>query len=160
MSITERQTHTFAELLAGREAEFPTLARAATHTVPAHDVVIYWMTDANAESLTNFQQIFRTNCKTSPDKDATQATAEALTELLTKINLTLRHGDPGRQDFRMWCGGYRHYLGRDLTDDDKLILRPLSEPFLRVIEQDEFDVYLDYPIYEWIAETSLQVVPA
>lgn len=178
-----REDFTFAQLVEGREDEFPILARAVRETMPAHDVRIEWL----VETLTagtwpptegivsrfhrarwfNYQQIFRYPYH-GPTPQGSEMTgghdsvANARTAFLARVEQTLIYGVPHRDLYApiTACGGYKHFLGREINDADVLKLRPLREPFLWTHEWDyEIGVPLDTPKYEWLAEVSLQVVP-
>jgi hypothetical protein len=163
---------TFAGLVQGREVEFPTLARAARNTQPAHDVVIEWLVDGpnGPERWRNFTQIVRWPYKGATEQGARSRGSDenshkAVVAFLRCVDETLRDGRPHRETTGMpiaWCGGYRHYLGRELTDSDILVLRPLREPFLWTHDwkfRDREWVELYTPEYEWLAEFSLEVIP-
>lgn len=176
LPVPKKEDFAFAELVQGREKEFPTLARAAQNSRPANDVRIEWTLNKFDGGKIgwgiwhNYQQIFRypycgpvrqgsdsQGGHTSPDT--------ARTEFLHSVEQVLIHGQPFRalEGTGMpytCCGGYRHFLGRDLSPADTLSLRPLREPFLWTHEWDyELGVPLETPKYEWLAEVSLQVVP-
>jgi hypothetical protein len=56
-----------------------------------------------------------------------------------------------------FCGGYRHFLGRDLADNDTIRLRPLRDlVLLKNRQAPDFDGYAE----EWLSEFSLEVTPA
>lgn len=137
--VAER--HPLAELVKGREAEFPTLARAAQNVVPARNPKIEWTVDG--EEWFNYTQIFR---RRDADSDV------ARDALLREIEDALKHGVRAISSMSRLLSGYYTYLGRDLLDDDVLTLRPLREAFRRQPWQASGD-------YEWLAEVALQVVP-
>ena len=149
---------TFAELIAGREAKYPTLARAQANSRPANRERIEWTVDVNSTLRSdvwhNYTQIIRWAYSADEDKE------RATDEFLTAVEKVLVHGVPSSivnpHPFTT-CGGYRHYLGRELNDNDVITLRPLREP--RFMRLDRYGVPLDTPVYEWLAEFSLQVVP-
>lgn len=148
---------TLADLTRGREKEFPTIARAAKETAPAHDAVINWIfkKDGGVVSWWNYTQIFRAVWgEWSP-----LSKAETLTKFLREIEEVLEHGTryrPNHPDpWPSFCGGYRFFLNSDLRDGDTLILRPLREPMLREITAPEDPSRS----YEWICELSLEVIP-
>lgn len=169
-----REDFTFAELLVGHEDDYPTLARAVRGTSPAHDVRIEWLVDALGGHYIwhNYQQIFRFPYRGpvqqgSDSEGGHDSAQEARKAFLAAVEQTLEHGVPSDERARLRmpitsCGGYRHFLGRDLNKNDRLVLRPLREPFLWTHEwgmvQGEWTA-LDTPKYEWLAETSLMVVP-
>lgn len=167
--------HSFADLVRGREDEFPVLARATADLVPAANPKIEWT--VGDEVWFNWTQIIRypynvfgaaegaamAEPRPDPLKD------EQRDKFLAAIEDTLTHGIPTDQRTGLWlplrtCGGYRYFLGRELREDDELTLRPLREPVWRVFTHMGYDredgpVKLDRPIGEWLAEVSLQVVP-
>ncbi len=128
---------TFNELVHGREAEFPLLARAAANTMGAVSPKIEWLVYAeDNEYLTdfNYQQVVR---------------ADSSTALLGEVEKILTYGV---RDFDAsiplaYCGGASDLLGREVRDDDVLTLRPLREPF-------------QWDTGEWFAEVSLMAQSA
>lgn len=177
MSSATSKPGTFEILASGHESEFPTIARAMQDARPASNIRVEWIVDTlkpnldtYAPSLTreiwhNYQQIFRATTKSRPDLSVDAAAHDAAHKLLTSLENALIFGVPYRDVNALpfsTLGGYRHFLGRPLNDNDIIQLRPLREPFFRIVEIDYSaggEVYLDYPIAEWIAETTLQVIP-
>ena len=174
----KREEHTFAELVEGREEEFPTLAAAVQCVVPATSVRIEWLVDGptGTETWHNYQQIWRYPyaCPVAQGSVGVggvstleEAHGESLTKFLASIEQTLVYGSPGysHADYALplaTCGGTRHYLGRDIVIGDHISLRPLQEPFLWTHDWDYVEgamVALDNPHYEWLCETSLEVRP-
>lgn len=171
----KREEYTFAELVAGRGEEFPTLVRAVVDARPAIRERIEWLVDTLRDGVHsravwhNYTQINRYPYKTPAEEGSLSAGGhgsadEALTEFLKSVELVLVHGTPNRDvsGAMPWqsCGGYRFFLERDLNDNDLLTLKPLREPFLWTHEFDyDTGIALDAPVYEWLGEFSLQVVP-
>jgi hypothetical protein len=155
---------TFEMLTAGRDADYPILCRAAKDVRPSGTVRIEWIVDDlndghTSTILFNHNQIFRARRGSHPKRSVDEAAHVAAEEMLANLNFALKYGVPWRESFVATLGGYWHFLHRRLNSNDILRLRPLREPFLRIIEQDEFGHHLDYPIAEWICETSLEVIP-
>lgn len=161
-----KEDHTFAELVQDREVEYPTLARAARDTSPVRSIRIEWLVDVldddgklSRDIWHNFTQIVRT---IDPDPD------KARHQMLSAVEKTLIYGTPSGNPNEMYtmCGGYKHYLNRDLNDNDRLVLCPLREPLMWKhdwkFSPDHGWYALDTPIYEWLTEFSLQVsgIPA
>lgn len=180
-----RSEHTFAELVAGREQEFPLLARALAASVPAKSCKIEWI-GAGGVVQENYTSILRYPYQQSAEQGSasrgedTRPPAESLTEFLRGVEVTLWDGMPTIESgkwYRTTCGGVRHFLGRDPQGDDSIILRPLREPFMWTWTHDFVDdetgavvgydsdrpahwVEKEQPLYEWLAEFSLEVTPA
>ncbi len=161
-------------LLQGRRDEYPTLARASLDTRRANNPRIEWLVDTLTDGKTdeprhsvgiwhNYCQIFRTKKKTSPDLSQQEARRESADEMLRMIEKCLVDGIPYREFSGphpiTWLGGCKHYLGRPLNDNDILRLRPLRNPFTRLLDRDEVGIPYDHPIVEWICEISLEVIP-
>lgn len=146
----DAEPHTIAELVAGREDEFPVLARAALNTVSASNPKIEWT--VGGDVWWNYTEIFRAR---SADRD------EARDLLLAKIETALKRGERGIGALSRTLGGYFSYLERDLLDEDVLTLRPLREVFCRQPWRNppEGSAVVESDDYEWLAEVSLQVVP-
>lgn len=158
------ENHFLADLVAGRESDFPVLARAVGHVRPASNPKIEWLIGLPSEppesgsgtypvtAEWNYTEIFRTR---NADK------AEGLTELLAKIEFAFRRGTRDCSSYIRTCGGHFEILGRDLLDEDLLSLRilrdaRLCQPWRNPSEDSTWDASDDY---EWLAEVSLQVVP-
>lgn len=167
---TPKRTYTtFAALVRGREVEFPTLATAVVGSYPANSTKIAWMTP-DGTVWENHTQIIRFPYEgaapegsegSGNDGDA----SEALFKFLAAIECALVDGIPGHAAHTRTCGGYRHYLHRELVEDgDVLRLRPLREPFLWEFDH-AYDPNTDSwtelrsPRFEWLAEFSLEVSP-
>ncbi len=132
-------------------AKFPTLARAAENEYTPTNPKIEWV--VGDETWTNYCSIFRV-----PYRDGDHA--KHRDEFLGYIEEALVDGVPHREGHILMVGGYRHYLGRDLVDGDEIALASLRGPQRRVIDQDQWGVYYDDPIHEFLAEVSLRVIPA
>lgn len=159
------EKHTFAELVSGREDEFPVLVRALRETEPARSFKIEWLQDDVRRSRvvvkSNYTQIVRKRHFLGDDMKE-----GALTEFLTAVEDILVNGKPSytyalggypRSD----CGGYRHYLRRKhLRDTDTLKLCVLRAPRWRTwshkLGEDGEWIPVD-PVGEWLAEFSLLV---
>jgi hypothetical protein len=164
----KKEGHTFAELVQDREVDFPTLARAARNTRRAISVRVEWMADSDDGPTvwTNFTQIVRHPYRATHGEPSNAIHNAALVGFLAAIERILVDGVPAREEVGMapisWCGGYRHYLGRELADDDLLVLKVLREPFRWTHDWKHRDgewMALDTPEYEWLAEFTLEVTP-
>lgn len=181
----EPQQSTFAQLVAGHETEYPVLVRALQESCPAGSYKVEWTVDHSGicETWSNYTQIvrypydraFEEGSDRVGEPDEPSETQKH--KLLTAVEQTLIHGVPSYITGRRTCGGYRYYLGGDLHATDAVVLRPLREPFLGVTTHDLVDAEgkirdpwddvpdlqwrkRDWPIIEWLAEFSLQVIPA
>jgi len=138
------------------------LSRAAANTQPMCAGQHEWIVDVGEEPLTNFTSIVRYPYRAQLGLSGYDAEAEkALTKLLETVELVLTHGVPAsRKDGSPYfsCGGYRHYLGRDLVDSDELTLLVYRHPFLRCSDHNvATGEYYDLGAYDWLAEFSLMV---
>jgi len=146
--------YTFDDLIVDREEEFPVLARAVANMAPATNPKIEWLVGENDKGTlicwSNYCQIVRVPYQ-SEDHEKFK------TEFLAAIEKILIYGIPSIQTepFTLrTCGGFLHYLGRELEDGDVIRLRPLRNVRYYLNEG------LNGDITEWLAEFSLQVVPA
>lgn len=167
--------HTFADLLEGRGDQFPVLARAVANSVRASNVFVEWI-DPDGTQRRNEQQIVRypynafagaaEGASAHPQDDRKE---DQLELFLAAVEQVLIDGTPteGRASLRVpirTCGGYKHFLGRELEDGDVLSLRPLRDPMWRLYTHTGWDredgpIKLDHPIGEWLCEVSLEVIP-
>lgn len=139
---------------------FPVLARAVANEAPAVSTKIEWLMPDRTVAK-NYTQIFRVPYTHKHGDQGMKA--KKLNELLQCCERALEHGAPSSWKSHNYqygtCGGYRHYLGRDLTDADRISLRVLRSPVWRerVGEYDEVNDYTQTD--EWLCEISLEVVP-
>lgn len=166
------EAYTFAELVKGREKEFPILAIAAPRTSAAKSVEISWVT-RDRQVLRNYQQIVRCPYDARPVEEGSyrdveeESKQDSLTKFLAACETILRDGVPylsyslSGMPLRS-CGGIFHYLHRkELLIGDRIRLRPLREPIYRRftwwMDSDGNWVALDHIKGEWLAEFSLEV---
>lgn len=152
---------TFAALVFGREDEFPNLALAVADANPARNPTIEWLeqNDEGLYTVKNYTQIVRFPFTGIENRE------RQTTLLLTVVDQIIEYGRPQRAqpDTPPWstCGGYRHFLGREVRDGDIVQLRALREPVLRSEDHNvATGEYYDFPRYEWLAEVSLLVIPS
>lgn len=133
--------------------KFPLLERATKNIRPARSTKVEWVSrnhkvGTRPAAFSNYTQITRT-----PFDTASMTASDALRKHLESIEQTLEHGVPSYDAVNALatCGGYRHYLGRDLRRRDKLTFRPLRDLAYRDCGNSTF---------EWLTEFSLQVEPA
>jgi len=172
-------------LLEARELgrDFPLLEQALDHeeTLEATDARIYWRKPPMESFGSNFVEIqrhpwsiSRTGRQMGGHRAEERMRDRKLIEALQRIEITLEHGVPRRiatlrmdideetgewkirEDVVQTCGGFRHFLGRDLLPTDHFELRPMGD--FTVLEHrqppgaDRYD-------YEFHAEFSLEVNP-
>lgn len=153
----------FAAAVAGREEEFPLLARAVAAMRTADSPWVAWVlggssVDDPTTSTFNFCQIVRAPFY-SPEAGG-QDREGALTDLLGVVEHILWDGKrterpPTFSPYLLirTCGGVREFLGRDPDEHDFISLMPLRDLTVLFDRGREGEPKCD----EWLAEFSLRV---
>jgi hypothetical protein len=147
----------FADLVLGREEEFPTLALAAKGSKRAVREKIEWL-GHYGKLETNYTQIVRFPYDGRPVEQGSirhgqgSVEDEIVTSFLGAVESILNYGkplapyyDPNPPIFSK-CGGVFHYLRRDLVIGDHVKLRPLREPFWMFWEPERKELLAEFSL--------------
>jgi len=151
----ETPTFTWTEMLEkcpAEHREFPLIEKGA-HGDPAVGVTVEWNGESNETQIVRRQWRNQSGEQSYDDK--------ALIEFLRDVETILWFGEPSRETgtagVRGFCGGAKYYIGVP-HECDTIEIRTLRNPILREIETDQFGIYYDTPIQEWLAEFTLVAV--